>query len=252
MTERGILFSAPMVRALLAGRKSVTRRIIKPQPVEPAARPLRHAAKHPGSYFDAYCSEKKTPKNPRGMSNEWCWWTADDRPDPLTTIRCPYGAPGQILWCRETWQAWRRTSYEYDEHEALTREARSGARWAEWIEQNGKPDAIEYRATSKSLGPWTPAIHMPRWASRLTLEIVSVRVERLHAITEEDARAEGIDTLDGELDDAAICRAAKVLGCCIEDRRASYGALWAEINGEASLIANPMCWAISFKRIEAP
>lgn len=231
MTERGILFSAPMVRSILAGQKTVTRRIIKPQPVEPAARPLRHAAKHPGPYFDSYCSEKKTPENPRGMSNEWCWWTADDRPDPLSTIRCPYGAPGHALWVRETWRYVGGREYEYQRDR----------------------DAVIYRADPPAPeGTWRPAIFMPRWASRITLEIVSVRVERLHKITEEDARAEGIDTLDGELDDSAICRAAKVLGCCIEDRRASYGALWAEINGEASLIANPMCWAISFKRIEAP
>ena len=214
MTERGILFSAPMVRSLLANRKTMTRRIVK-LPADAGAVTVDPGGTifGPGPYLKVEA-------------------TAPDRvADVHPRIRCPQGYPGDVLWVKEAIQ-WSgadctRATYVAD----------------------GEPSAVDSWPWKR---PMLPSMFMPRGASRITLEIVSVRVERLHAITEEDARAEGIDTLDGELDDAAICRAAKVLGCCIEDRRASYGALWAEINGEASLIANPMCWAISFKRIEAP
>ena len=243
MTERGILFSASMVRSLLAGKKTQTRRIIKHLRV-------RTRGEVRGDWpFDAARAKGSLPAglNPQGA----VFATATDgsklglKPREFD-FACPYvdgetvhvAGEGwrifprgeQRLWVRETWRCFGGREYEYQRDR----------------------NAIIYRADPGATeGTWRPAIYMFRWASRITLEIVSVRVERLHAITEEDARAEGIDTLDGELDDSAICRAAKVLGCCIEDRRASYGALWAEINGEASLIANPWVWTISFKRIEA-
>jgi hypothetical protein len=96
---------------------------------------------------------------------------------------------------------------------------------------------------------WRASTSMPRWASRITLKITGVRVERLHAISEADAWAEGIAAVDGTLDDAAICRAAKVLGCSHEDGRATYGALWAEIHGEASLVEDPWVWVVDFRRV---
>jgi hypothetical protein len=95
-----------------------------------------------------------------------------------------------------------------------------------------------------------PSIFMPRWASRITLAVTGVRVERLHDISEADARAEGIDECDGLLDDALICRAAKVVGAGREDARGWYAALWAEINGWDSLVSNPWVWVVKFNRVE--
>jgi hypothetical protein len=106
--------------------------------------------------------------------------------------------------------------------------------WAEWINDYGYP-TIEYRATSKSTGPWTPAIHMPRWASRITLEITEVRVQRLHDISEDDARAEGLALEPLILDGHAV-------GC--------FSRLWDEINGaRAAWDSNPSVWAVSFLRV---
>lgn len=175
MKERPILFSAPMVRALFAGQKTQTRRVIKPQP--PAAiggvHP-KHAAKHPAPYFDAYCGKRKTDKNPRGMGDHWCWWTEDDRQSNGWT-RCPYGRPGDRLWVRENWQT------HCDMDAVSPRDLLQGT-------------AIQYPATYDGwISKVRPSIHMPRWTSRLTLEIVSVRAQRLQDITEEDAIAEGIE-----------------------------------------------------------
>lgn len=166
MTVRPILFSGSMVRALLAGTKTQTRRLVKePVPAPPEMDNLAHAASHQAPYLDAYCSEPRTPQNPRGMGPWWCWWTRDDR--PCEQFRVGY-APGDLLWVRETWAWW----------------------------QNGEGlCGIDYRATPKCNvidRGWKPAIHMPRAHSRLTLAVTDVRVERLQEISETDAWAEGV------------------------------------------------------------
>jgi hypothetical protein len=97
---------------------------------------------------------------------------------------------------------------------------------------------------------WTPAIFMPRWASRITLEVTGVRVERLHAITDADASAEGVEELDGEYDAAELARCAKLAGSSQEDARGWFAWLWCQINGEESWRANPWVWVVEFKRVE--
>ena len=102
MRERPIIFNTPMVRAILAGTKMQTRRPVKAMPTEPGAEcHPRHKQKHPAPYFDAYCGQRKTDANPRGMNDEWCWWQVDDR-QCLPVVRCPYGLPGDRLWVRES------------------------------------------------------------------------------------------------------------------------------------------------------
>ena len=142
MKERPILFSGPMVRAILDGRKTMTRRIVKQQ------------ADNGG-----YCQSLDPDKG--------VWLVHNGG-----SIRCPYGQPGDRLWVRETWSAWTGGMTSCGEERA---------------------PQIEYKATSQSEGPWRPSIFMPRWASRILLEITDVRVERLNDISEEDAIAEGFD-----------------------------------------------------------
>lgn len=226
--ERPILFNGPMVRAILDGRKTMTRRIVKPQPEQPAsACHSNHVSKHAAPYLDAYCSQHKTTENPRGMSDQWCWWQIDDR-QCLPTFRCPYGQPGDKLWVRETWdfRPWPtndcpgavRIAYGADGHQL---DAIAPAGWNPLLYSRER---------------WRPSIHMPRWASRITLEIVSVRVERLQDIDEHAALKEGVD---GWVKDTRC-----------ETARDGFITLWESINGPGSWDANPWVWAIEFKRIE--
>lgn len=205
--ERPILFRGSMVRAILEGRKTQTRRVMSPQPTEGGLRAGWHWTARGG------------------------WdYPIDDRPSSKRALVsvCPYGMPGDRLWVRETWQAWNCTSHEHDEWEPITREARM-VPWAEWFEQNGHPEAIEYRADGKSQGPWTPAIHMPRWACRLVLEVTDVRVERLQDISEEDAKAEGL-CFDGKWwlgAEHPVKETPKVYPHATQ----AFQSLWEEIHG---------------------
>ena len=177
-----------MVRAILAGSKTQTRRAIKPKPDLVA-----------GSVVGF-----RTP--------------GDEKRGRLAKqIPCPYGAPGDRLWVREAWQS------------------HTG--------QMGESIVYAYRATDdKRLGPWRPSIFMPRDASRITLEVTEVRVERLQDISEADARAEGVWTGQPEM------LAAGARGMNL-NHRSAYASLWEQINGPASWDANPWVWAISFKRV---
>lgn len=154
--ERPILFSAPMVRAILEGRKTVTRRVCKPQPSANA-----HTTCASG--------------NPMGA-----WWeTGKD------INRCPYGKPGDRMWVRETFAFADKSGSHDGAPDDHWRPARPGM----------EPEIYRcwYRASDGHAadGFWKPSIHMPRWASRILLEITAVRVERLQDISEEQAKAEG-------------------------------------------------------------
>ena len=174
MKEHPILFSAPMVRAILTGQKTQTRRVVKPQP--------------------AYvCSDWTFDAEP-GDVVMYHWWPYRLRESrgrnkraagELTPVRikCPYGQPGDMLWVRETWRLWDSKAdsvikgclKEYD---------------LDYL----KTCYVEYRATTDhDEGPWRPSIYLPRWASRLILHVKDVRVERLQDISYEDAQAEGVD-----------------------------------------------------------
>lgn len=217
MKSRPILFSAPMVRALLAGTKTQTRRIVKPQP----------------------------PASLRGDG----WHDLGDR-------RCPYGSRGDRLWVRETWYCDDYTAPDFVAAQVGYVTPRTNEEIvAEWR------DAMYYRADTRTgLGkvcelipecmcdgrsPWRPGIHMPRWASRIELEVTAVRVERLQAITEEDARAEGVEPFPAPREEE---------GDCWTDgkRRTAFEYLWNEINGwnPNSWQSNPWVWVVEFRRLE--
>ena len=195
MKERPILFSAPMVRALLAGTKTQTRRVFK----------LPRGC----SWYEALGGEAAGQvQDDEGPG----WWHVEEQ-------RCPYGEPGDRLWVRETWAP------------------RTLGAWTE-MEKLMKPlyRADEDRPEWKRI--WRPSIHMPRWASRITLEITGVRVERLQDISEADAVAEGVKNslhLPGG-------RSAKE----------NFAHLWWTINGEESWEADPWVWVLEFKRLGEP
>ena len=195
MKERPIIFSSPMVRAILDGRKSQTRRIVKNIGIAPGIGPILKGSDD---------------------AKEWPQY-------------CPYGKPGDRLWVRETWQG----PLFYDEIPE------------DWNSDKYKtPEYCYYKASGDScdftdsddnfVERWSPSIHMPRWASRILLEVTNVRVERLHDISEEDAIAEG-------------CNPA-IVGSDLEHLkyRAGYQTLWESINGQGSWVLNPWVWVIEF------
>lgn len=229
-TERGILFSAPMVRALLAGTKTQTRRVVKPLGAD-------HIFQFRGTTAAAGADE------PTG---EWAWCGS---PRVVTKyIRCPYGVPGDRLWCREAFQAdppidstWASTSWHgCPEHAQLS----------EIPERYRLPKHCIYRASwaGDDIARWRPSIHMPRWASRITLEITEVRVERLQSISEEDCYDEGIDP---EGDDHNAGEHLAIGGSPVPAARWAYARLWERINGPESWDANPWVWAVSFRMLDA-
>ena len=181
MKERPILFNGDMVRAILAGQKTQTRRPV--------------------------------------------WF--DDDPSGI----CPYGVPGDRLWVRETYArhpqfaevAYRADGEEFEDGDGFT-----------WCPK------------------WTPSIHMPRALSRITLEITDSRVERVQDISEEEARAEGIEALDGRFVSADLCDTARWYGMSMEDARCIYAHLWDTSYDARGLgwSVNPWVWVVTFKSVE--
>ena len=215
--ERPILMSAPMVRAILAGTKTQTRRVVKPHKAFE-----EWGVKGPDDAYDA-----TTDDDGQGF-----FLVAGDH-GYAGPVPCPYGQPGDRLVVRETWQYAGFT----DDGEPFIAYKADGARklcdtspleWADRIEDVfanlSEPSNynIDQRAADRK---WRPSIHMPRWASRITLEIVSVRVERLCDMDGEDARAEGV-----------ACHA-------------DFRDLWQSINGPGSWAANPWVWVVEFRRL---
>lgn len=204
--ERPILFSGEMVQAILAGRKTQTRRVIKPQPVE-------HFA------FMPLSTELVGVGDPRKG------WQV-----------CPYGVPGDRLWVRETWQFADWT----EDGEPYIRYAADGAdilccpaddwadrAWDTWATLSDPANrAIDGCSADRK---WRPSIFLPRWASRITLEITGVRVERLLEISEADKLAEGAT------------------------EAAPFGTVWRKINTKSPYRweDNPWAWVVEFRRIDA-
>lgn len=206
--ERPILFSGEMVRAILDGRKTQTRRVIKPQPTG-----SKYWTEFEGAFY---------PSNFKAIPE---------------MMRCPYGVPGDLLWVRET-----------------------------WIPTTKGERVADYRATSEGreyATPWKPSIHMPRWASRITLRVVNVRVERVQEISFDDAYAEGIAT--DIWDQAAVARNYAKKDAWfqmwsselpdyvdLDDLyQASFRSLWDSINAARgySWDANPWVWVVEFERV---
>lgn len=221
MKERPILFSAPMVTALLEGRKTQTRRVVRHDRV--ALIGLDHVA----------YAARLAPRVPAA-------------PIRFPEDLCPHGVPGDRLWVRETFAPASREHHSVADYPADGRPRDAGNYWA-W-----------YASTDDMEGRWTPSIFMPRWASRITLEITEVRVQRLQELSEDDARAEGVSP--GDAGDADLGGTA----------RGAFHRLWDSINGKPrpmldddgepvrddgspimvasrAWASNPLVWAISFR-----
>lgn len=232
MKERPILFSAPMVRAILDGKKTQTRRVVKGMPECKCSSELKHTPKHVAPYFDSYCGEKKTEANPRGMSTVWNWWSRDDRPDPLSEIKCPYGQPGDRLWVRE----------------AFTHITGNGIGVHYRADGEPKDRDGSILSTEPGMLRWRPSIHMPRLSSRINLLIKSIRVERLNDISEDDAKAEGVEpffsTHQSIGRDQTMTTGERISDC---EHRASFACLWDDIHGDNSWQQNPWVWVVEFE-----
>ena len=243
MKERPILFSSPMVRAILDGRKTQTRRVVKPQPESVHdGEPYWHVGGYRAWQFRGIADLLRIGTN-----------------NPLV---CPYGQPGDRLWVRETFQICSNFHVDCRDDKPPFSDGRP-------VKRNNDPDypvweQCYYAASDKCpelLSPeteeiearWRPSIHMPRWASRILLEIVSVRVERLQDISEADAKAEGAQfdawvnaNTGNDLDDFTLSDSIDGPWC----HRNGFANLWQSINGPESWQANPWVWVIEFKRVE--
>lgn len=221
--ERPILFSAPMVRAILDGRKTVTRRIL--------AAPVLAQVPHAGWAW-------------RAEGAEWIFRATSPSVAGGFKIRCPYGAPGDRLWVKESCWLLFADYYTADGERA------GAARAVPALQEPGDPPAV-WCAVDGPLPDIPPndygwqwarrnSIHMPRYASRILLDVVSVRVERLHDISEDDARREGVE-------------AEYRHGPCAHSvsYRNPFRRLWDGINGErAPWASNPWVWRVEFRRTE--
>ena len=211
--ERPILFNAPMVRAILEGRKTVTRRAVKIQPRTKA---------DIGSY---------------GLGQPFIRNPDVTKPNP----ECPYGQSGDRLWIRETW---------YCDHFEVMRGPYlkpDGLDIGEAIDDGTLVYAADGLTPYEADQPiWKPSIHMPRWASRILLEITDVRVERLQDISEDQAKAEGVRLYKehAELGDWWHVEGIETYSA---DPRKSFELLWNATGGDWD--ANPWVWVVEFKRV---
>ncbi|WP_213873269.1 hypothetical protein [Serratia marcescens] len=202
MKERPVIFNGEMVRAILDGRKTQTRRALnwKRQPYTEMAE--------------------------RDDGSLWPWAEDGERGGDIW-FSCPFGEVGDRLWVREAYQG---PLFNFNQMETYLEDTSKFERpeFCEYRADGGKTPEY-YDADDNLRYGWKPSIHMPRWASRITLEITAVRVERLQDISEADAIAEG-GTEHFNID--------------------WFGPLWASIYGEESWRANPWVWVIEFRRVE--
>lgn len=222
--ERPILFSTPMVRAILEGRKTQTRRTIKPQFI---------------------ATDGITKITPHDLEGERFGFF-----DEFQEYRCPYGHPGDKLWVRESWQ---HSNHPFG---PLDTDCDIFFRADYWDDPHGmdgeKSPEGKYRK-------WKPSIHLPRWASRINLEITGIRVERLQDISEEDAIAEGAKRFDNipvgtprpyrNGPDRWSMENPPDTDHCLSTARWAFANFFEKINGNGEWDKNSWCWVIEFKRV---
>ena len=225
MKERPILFSAPMVRAILEGRKTVTRRVFAPE---------RMTWPRKGFYETHALRGGELMTTGFGPFHPERWLSY-----------CPYGQPGDRLWVRESF--WKN-------EDGFKPTLLLGAKATQQAEYDASLNDLDREELRQFQYKRKPSIHMPRWASRITLEVTGVRVERLWEITSEQAIAEGIEgtrpsnQCEMAWRDYAMAKLDPFewFGRPVD----SFHSLWVSINGTDSWNANPWVWAVEFKRIQ--
>ena len=228
--ERPILFSAPMVRAILDGRKTVTRRPVKGWQV-----PTQDTTVAAGERHRWMAIAQRDPRYGFGVFGAT---EAECAKELEEFAPCPYGRRGERLWVREAWAA------DAQVDAVAPRDLSQGE--PIWYPADG---AIRQTGCAMlRTGKGRPSIHMPRWACRILLEITDVRVERLQDISEEQALAEGVRlyTDHAELGDWFHVEGIDTYSA---SARKSFELLWSSINGADSWDANPWVWAVSFRLV---
>ena len=239
--ERPILFSAPMVRAILDGQKTQTRRVIKNFPEE-----------HRWKMFPGYCRETKLLETSRGP----CLKISDhinnnelDDEGPIW-IRCPFGRAGDNLWVRETWG---NADHFYQNHEneeprcVAYRADRSARQFNFDCSQSSAVEKYDIEQWDWNTIKWKPSIHMSRWACRLLLVVKNIRAQRLQDISEFDAAAEGVAPMLEDADLEYLVTEAEF------GHKQAFRFLWENINGKragCSWADNPWIWVIEFERLD--
>lgn len=236
MKERPIIFNAEMVRAILDGRKTQTRRLV------PAWQLPKH---YPDNTENPRYNWMATAQRHRRWGYGVFGETEEACAKELSEMApCPFGSAGNRLWVRETWGV---VSHDFDENEQIIDWVpdRPATAIHEMPFGNGYYSGHAIYAAdgeftwgdddgSGEKSCWKPSIHMPRKACRLVLEITDVRVERLRSMSQQDARAEGVIAASGPMEAGLAFR-----------------QLWESIYGADSWQANPWVWVIEFKRVEA-
>ncbi|WKI51140.1 hypothetical protein [Klebsiella pneumoniae] len=208
MKERGMIFNAEMVRAILDGQKTQTRRPIK------------------------WKQTRFTEIGEREDGSKWPWSEDADHAFDFWHP-CPFGSVGDRIWVRETFQG---PLFDFDLMDSYCKDSTPFEKSEFCVyKADGVPAPEFYDADDELHCCWRPSIHMPRWASRILLEITDVRVERLKSISDRDALREGCNAADMKSGD------------CVAD---VFARLWASIYGSDSWNANPWVWVIEFKRVE--
>jgi hypothetical protein len=217
MKSKPILFSGSMVRAILAGKKHQTRRVINRLS---GFGPITEFRQSTTRGYDYTFRDRRA-----------CW---NDLRKERVMDCCPHGQAGDELWCREAWNVYHVSKDEFGNAELDEPYT--------YIPQNRqRRGSIEYRADDQLDGPWRPSIHMPRWASRITLMVTDVRVERLQEISDRAAIAEGIESTP---------HGWRLYGHGFTSSPiASFRSLWELINGAGSWEQNSWVWVISFERV---
>jgi len=239
MKERPIIFSRDMVRAIVDGTKTQTRRVLKPWPtIQDDGLPNAHREGEVCmSKFTGYPLVIRQHKKLGKIT---------------MPLPCPYGAEGDRLWVRETWgltdvpvYLLKRNAIVHPEHEGYA---------AAIYKADGRWDTPNSKDSGAFI--WCPSIHMPRWASRITLEIVNVRVERLQDISDDDVSAEGIGcrwyNVGPYVNSFPMYPAFPEREGGFPTERAAFEVLWDSINAKRgfSWDMNPFVWVIEFRRVE--
>ncbi|HAT4916106.1 TPA: morphogenetic protein [Serratia marcescens] len=214
MKEHPVIFNGEMVRAILDGRKTQTRRVIKNQRM--------------GDSWSV-----KPAESPRYERHSHDWWLPTGTKPYSALPVCPFGQVGDRLWVREAYQG---PLFNFDQMETYLEDTSKFERpeFCEYRADGGRTPEY-YDADDNLRHGWKPSIHMPRWASRILLEITAVRVERLNDISDGDAIREGCSAADMKSGD------------CVAD---VFARLWSSIYGVDSWNANPWVWVIEFRRVE--